>query len=94
MRHSRNASLRCWKTISKCGALGTLGEINATEHRIELKPGTKLIRQLPFLQGLHKHKVTEAAIKEMLKQGVIEEANTEWASPVVLAPKSNRSHRF
>ena len=73
---------------------GYLGEINATEHRIELKPGTKPIRQLPYHQGLHKRKVKDAAIKEMLKQGVIEEANTEWPSPVVLAPKSDGSHRF
>ena len=73
---------------------GRLGEIKATEHRIELKPDMKPIRQLPYRQGLYKRKKTEDAIKEMLEAGVIEEANSEWASPVVLAPKADGTDRF
>ena len=73
---------------------GHLGEINATEHRIELQPGTKPIRHLPYRQGLHKRQETEKAIKEMLKAGVIEPCNSEWASPVVLAPKADGTQRF
>lgn len=73
---------------------GHLGEIRATEHRIELQPGTKPIRQMPYRQGLHKRQETEKAIKEMLEAGVIEETNSEWASPVVLAPKADGTQRF
>ena len=73
---------------------GRLGEINATEHRITLKPGTKPIRQQPYRQGLKRRQQTEAAVKQMLEAGVIEPANTEWASPVVLAPKHDGTQRF
>ena len=73
---------------------GRLGKIDITEHRIELLPGTKPIRQAPYRQGPHKRKETEKAIKEMLDAGVIEPANCEWASPVVLAPKPDGTQRF
>ena len=73
---------------------GRLGKIDATEHRIELLPGTKPIRQAPYRQGPYKRKETEKAIKEMLAAGVIEPANCEWASPVVLAPKPDGTQRF
>ena len=73
---------------------GKLGKIDATEHRIELLPGTKPIRQAPYRQGPHKRKETEKAINEMLEAGVIEPANCEWASPVVLAPKPDGTWRF
>ena len=73
---------------------GHLGEISATEHRIELLPGTKPVRQLPYRQGLHKRQETEKAINEMMEAGVIEPCNSEWASPVVLAPKADGNWRF
>ena len=71
-----------------------LGEIKATLHRIELEPGTKPIHQAPYRQGPHKRKETEKSISEMLEAGVIEPANSEWASPVVLAPKPDGTQRF
>ena len=75
-------------------AKNRLGEISATEHRIELKDGTTPIRQQAYRQGLKRRQQTEAAVKQMLDAGVIEPANTEWASPVVLAPKPDGSQRF
>ena len=33
-------------------------------------------------------------VKKMLKARVTEPASTEWASPVVLIPKKDGSHRF
>ena len=73
---------------------GRLGEISATEHRIELAEGSKPLRQAPYRQGLARRKLTEEAVKEMLHAGVIEPASTEWASPVVLVPKPDGTQRF
>ena len=73
---------------------GHLGEITATEHRIELTPGTKPIRQAPYRQGHRGRDVQAGEIAKMLEAGVIEPATSEWASPVVLVPKKDGSLRF
>ena len=73
---------------------GHLGEITATEHRIELAPGTKPIRQAPYRQGHRGRDVQAGEIAKMLEAGVIEPATSEWASPVVLVPKKDGSLRF
>ena len=73
---------------------GRLGEISATEHRIELEPGTKPIRSMPFRQGPIMRGKAAAQIREMLDAGVIEPATSEWASPIVLVPKKDGSRRF
>ena len=73
---------------------GHLGEISATEHRIELKPDTKPVRQAPYRAGHKNREIITAQVQEMLKAGVIEPAQTEWASPVVVVPKKDGSSRF
>ena len=56
---------------------GQLGEITATEHRIELAPGTKPIRQAPYRQGNCGRDVQAGEIAKMLEAGVIEPATRE-----------------
>ena len=73
---------------------GTLGTIKVTEHRIEVEPGTKPIRSLPYRQGPATRKMTHEQIQEQLEAGVIEPCTTEWASPVVFAPKKDGTMRF
>ena len=73
---------------------GHLGEIKATEHRIELAPGTTPIRQAPYRQGHRGRDVQAEEITKILEAGVIEPAISEWASPVVLLPKKDGSLRF
>ena len=73
---------------------GRLGEISATEHRIELEPGTKPIRSMPYRQGPAMRDKAAAEIRKMLDAGVIEPATSEWASPIVLVPKKDGSLRF
>ena len=73
---------------------GYLGEISATEHRIELYPDSKPIRQAPYRQGHKARDITSSEIAKMLDAGVIEPASSEWASPVVLVPKKDGSLRF
>lgn len=73
---------------------GQLGCIRATDHRIELRPGTRPIRQQPYRTGFAKRDVIATHIGEMLQAGVIEPTHSEWASPVVLAPKKDGTLRF
>ena len=71
-----------------------LGEIAATEHRIELTNGTKPIRSMPYRQGPATRTKAEHEIRKMREADVIEPATSEWASPVVLVPKKDGSLRF
>ena len=50
---------------------GKLGDIAATEHRIELTDGTKPIRSLPYRQGPATGTKAEHEIRKMLDTGVI-----------------------
>eukprot|EP00171_Calliarthron_tuberculosum_P023134 IDg23134t1 len=73
---------------------GFLGEINTTEHHIELEPGTRPIRQHPYRAGHHARDFVSKEIDKMLREGVIRPSKSEWASPVVLAPKADGSLRL
>ena len=73
---------------------GRLGEISATEHRIDLEPGTKAIRSMPYRQGPAMREKAAAEIRKMLDAYAIEPATSEWASPIVLVPKKDGSLRF
>jgi len=73
---------------------GTLGEIVATEHTIDLTEGAAPIRQQPYRAGPKAREVVNEHVNKMLEHGVIEPATTPWASPVVLAPKKDGSYRF
>ena len=73
---------------------GTLGEITATTHHIDLKLGTHPIAQQPYRAGPHAREAEEAEVSRMLEAGVIVPAQSEWASPVVLIPKPDGSLRF
>jgi len=73
---------------------GHLGSIKATEHRIELKPGSKPVRLNPYRMGPRTRELIEAPVDRILKLEVIEPSQSEWASPVVLIQKPDGSHRF
>jgi len=73
---------------------GHLGSIKATEHRIELKPGSKPVRLNPYRMGPRTRKLINTQVDRMLKLEVIEPSQIEWASPVVLIPKPDGSPRF
>ena len=73
---------------------GKLGTIKVAKHHIKLKPGTAPIHQAPYRAGPDKREKIRAEIEYQLKAGVIEPASTEWASPVLLAPKKDDTNRF
>ena len=68
--------------------------IRATEHHIPLEPGTKPIRAMPYRKGPWMREMVAKEVEKILNAGVIEPANTEWASPVVLVPEKDGSLRF
>lgn len=73
---------------------GTFGKINTFEHHIELQSGTKPICSQTYREGPKQHAVSQAEIDRMLEMGVIERAQSPWASPVVFAPKKDGTLRF
>ena len=73
---------------------GKLGEINTTVHRIDLKPGSRPVSVPPYRSGPKERELERAEVERQLKDGVIEPAVTEWASPVLFAPKADGTLRF
>jgi len=71
-----------------------LGSIKATEHRIELKPGSEPVRLNPYRMGRRTRKLIKAQVHRILKLEVIEPSQSAWASPVVLIQKPDGSPRF
>ena len=82
--------------LSKHAAMwsGKLGEITTTEHVIDLKPGSRPIAVPPYRAGPKTRELEQAEIDRQLRDGVIEPAQSEWASPVVFAPKADGTLRF
>jgi len=73
---------------------GQLGELKATTHRIQLKPGAKPVFSASYRAGPHRREEIENQVKKMLEMGVIEPSNAEWAFPVVVVPKPHGQFRF
>jgi len=73
---------------------GHLGSMKATEHRIELKPGSKPVRLNPYRMGPRTRELIKAEGDRMLKLEVIEPSQRDWASSVVLIPKPDGCPRF
>uniref|UniRef100_A0A8C1GUB2 Gypsy retrotransposon integrase-like protein 1 n=1 Tax=Cyprinus carpio TaxID=7962 RepID=A0A8C1GUB2_CYPCA len=69
------------------------GRTNLIQHHIETEPGM-VVRSRLYRLPVHKKKVVQAELGAMLEMGVIEESNSNWASPIVLVPKMDGSVRF
>ncbi len=63
------------------------------QHHIETEPGM-VVRSRPYRLPEHKKKVVQSELEAMLEMGVIEESRSDWASPIVLVPKTDGSVRF
>ncbi len=66
---------------------GHLGEVTATELRIDLQTGTRISRQTPYRTQHCSRALLKAEIERMLAQGITEPAMWYWASPVAIVPK-------
>ncbi len=69
------------------------GRTNLIQHHIETEPGV-VVRSRPYRLPEHKKKVVQSDLEAMLELGVIEESHSDWASPIVLVPKTDGSVRF
>ena len=73
---------------------GRLGTLKGVYHRIDLLPGSTPIFQQPYRAGPEARKAEEAEVQRMLEAEVIAPSMSEWASPVILVPKPDKSLRF
>ncbi len=73
---------------------GHLGTISATSHNIDLLPASRPVFSQPYRAGARARTEEAAEIERMKQLEVIEPSYFEWASPVVLVPKSDGSLRF
>ncbi len=69
------------------------GRTNLIQHHIEMEPGMVIRSRLCRLPA-HKKKVVQSELEAMLEMGVVEESHSDWASPIVLLPKTDGSVRF
>ncbi len=69
------------------------GRTNLIQHHIETEPDV-VVRSRPYRLPEHKKKVVQSELEAMLEMGVIEESHSDWASPIVLVPKTDGSVRF
>ena len=81
--------------IQKYGAISNkkVGKTTLTKHRIPIG-NQSAIRQRPYRipAGLKEDIVKE--LQEMLKDGIIEESTSDWASPIVVIRKKDGSNRL
>lgn len=66
-----------------------LGKIRIAKHGIELLPSSSLVHSAPYGAGPTVRKLQQIENGKMLFQDVIKLARTEWATPIVLAPKKD-----
>lgn len=65
---------------------GEHGRITGTEQRIDLKLGARAVHEIRYIQGPKMRVVMKIHVEEKVHAGVIEPANSEWASSVVSSP--------
>lgn len=73
---------------------GHLSHVKATEHRIQLTPEATSMFQPSYRTGLTQRAKERQEASKMLKLSIIEPANAEWASAVLLIPRNDGWLRF
>ena len=68
--------------------------LNFSLHFIDLRPDSRPIAVPPYRAGPKTRELEQAEVDRQLRDGVIEPAQSEWASPVVFAPKADGTLRF
>lgn len=69
---------------------GHLGYITAAKYRIKLLDNhAKSVHLAPYPAGPETREFEKAELDKIPDQKIIEPAQTEWATPIVFAPKKN-----
>jgi transposase InsO family protein len=69
------------------------GKTNLAEHSIMLRSDAKPVQLRPYRMNPQMQRVLRIEIEQMLSDGLIEESDSEWSSPVVMVPKSDKTFR-
>ena len=70
------------------------GKTTLGAHHIELLPNTQPIRSAPYRLHPEKRDFLRKELNDLLEQGIIEESESPWASPIVMVPKSDGTLRL
>ena len=73
---------------------GHLGMIKATQHYIEITPESRPSFRPPYRASPAQRELEKQEIQKMLEANVIEPSTSEWAAPIVFAPKKDGTLRF
>ncbi|KAL7296551.1 hypothetical protein TKK_0009984 [Trichogramma kaykai] len=73
---------------------GELGYTDKIKHKIELIEGSQPVCQRARRMSDKMEKIAIEQVSKMLREGIIEEACSEWKSAPVIVKKSDGSHRF
>ncbi|CAB0044652.1 unnamed protein product, partial [Trichogramma brassicae] len=73
---------------------GELGYTDKIKHKIELIEGARPVCQRARRMSDKMEKIAIEHVSKMLREGIIEEARSEWNSAPVIVKKSDGSHRF
>ena len=66
---------------------------SCVHHDVDVMGATP-IKQHPYRVNPVKLKFLRNEVEYMMANGIIEPSSSEWSSPCVLVPKSNRAYRF
>ncbi len=66
-----------------------LGGTHCAEHHIKLKPGTNPVYINAYKLPHSQSDIVKEMIQDLLEQGVIQESNSPWNSPIFLVPKKD-----
>eukprot|EP00736_Rhodelphis_marinus_P012019 Rmarinus@m.1179 len=68
--------------------------IRGAQHDITLVDNASPVRSQPYYMNPKKRAFADAEVQRMLREGLIEPSNGEWASPVVLVAKKDEEGRI
>ncbi|CAG2227696.1 unnamed protein product [Mytilus edulis] len=71
-----------------------LGKTPLYKHKIVTVPGARPVRRNPYRQSPQVRRETENQIQELLENGIIEESNSDWCSPLIMIPKKTGGWRM
>lgn len=71
----------------------TLGTTHLIEHEINVGTAEPTNKRYYSLSPVVQQRI-DAALDEMIRDGIVEPSISPWCSPVLLIPKKDRSSRF